>query len=237
MQYVDGFVTAVPADNKDAYSKHAKEAAPLFRQFGAVRFMECWGEAVERGEVTDFYRAVKAEPGEVIVFSWVEYETRAARDEAGRKMETDEAFAKMGETMPFDATRMIYGGFEVLSDAGPGGKPDYIDGAVIAVPTENRQLYTDLIQQMSALLIANGALRAVDCWGDDVPEGKTTDFRRAVNAGEDESVVFSWVEWPSRAARDAAWDEIYKDPSLADMPEAFDMKRMIFGGFQPIVEA
>jgi uncharacterized protein YbaA (DUF1428 family) len=76
----------------------------------------------------------------------------------------------------------------------------------------------------------------IECWGDDVPEGKLTDFRRAVQAKPDESVVFSWIEWPDKATRDAGMEKVMKDPragQAGDMP--FDGKRMIFGGFTPVV--
>jgi uncharacterized protein YbaA (DUF1428 family) len=82
-----------------------------------------------------------------------------------------------------------------------------------------------------------GATRILECWGDDVPDGKVTDFRRAVQANEDEAVVFSWVEWPDKATRDTGIEKFMKDPRMeaaGDMP--FDGKRMIFGGFAPVVE-
>jgi uncharacterized protein YbaA (DUF1428 family) len=118
----------------------------------------------------------------------------------------------------------------------------YIDGFVIAVPAANRQKFIDHAQHFDAMFLELGATRIVECWGDDVKAGKVTDFRRAVDAKDDEAVAFSWVEWPDKATRDTAMarmDELMKtdprwDPSKNPMP--FDGMRMIYGGFEPVVD-
>lgn len=117
----------------------------------------------------------------------------------------------------------------------------YIDGFVIAVPTANRQKFIDHARQFDPVFLEYGATRVVECWGDDVPDGKRTDFRRAVQAGADETVVFSWVEWPDRAARDAGVAKMMQDPRMdpatpGNPPMPFDGARMIFGGFDPVFE-
>ena len=118
----------------------------------------------------------------------------------------------------------------------------YIDGFVIAVPTANRQKFIGHAQMGDSVFIDLGALRVLECWGDDIPEGKHTDFRRAVQATPDETVVFSWIEWPDKATRDAAMgrmEELMKtDPRMSQEhnPMPFDGARMIFGGFRPVVE-
>lgn len=112
MAYVDGYVAAVPAANKQDYIKHAREAAELLREWGATRIVENWGDDVPAGQQTDFMRAVQAKPDEIIVFSWVEYPDKATRDAAGQKMMTDPRMQAM--KMPFDGARLIYGGFETL---------------------------------------------------------------------------------------------------------------------------
>lgn len=117
MSYVDGFVVAVPAANKEAYRKMAAEAAPLFKELGATRFVECWGDDVPDGKVTDFRGAVKAKDGEVVVFSWIEYPSKEVRDAANTKMMADPRMKAMGENMPFDGQRMIYGGFAPIVEA------------------------------------------------------------------------------------------------------------------------
>lgn len=117
----------------------------------------------------------------------------------------------------------------------------YIDGFVIAVPKENKQAFIEHAKKGDSVFLELGAIRVVECWGDDVPEGKVTDFRRAVQATADEAVVFSWIEWPDKATRDAAMgkmDELMKtDPRMGPEtnPMPFDGTRLIFGGFAPVV--
>jgi uncharacterized protein YbaA (DUF1428 family) len=114
----------------------------------------------------------------------------------------------------------------------------YVDGYVIALPTAGKQAFVDLARKTDAMFIEHGALRVLECWGDDVPEGKLTDFRRAVQARPDETVVFSWIEWPDKDTRDAGMAKVMADPGLSPEPRApiFDGKRMIFGGFTPVVD-
>ncbi|MXP63799.1 DUF1428 domain-containing protein [Roseomonas sp. M0104] len=116
MSYVEGFVLAVPAANKEAFRQHATAAAALFREFGATRVVECWGDDVPDGKLTDFRGAVKAEEGEVVVFSWVEYPDKATRDALHARVMSDPRMKALGE-MPFDGKRMIFGGFVPLVEA------------------------------------------------------------------------------------------------------------------------
>lgn len=114
----------------------------------------------------------------------------------------------------------------------------YIDGFVIAVPTASKQRFIDHARRGDSVFLEFGATRVLECWGDDVPEGKLTDFRRAVQATPEETVVFSWIEWPDKATRDAGMEKVMKDPRLSpeNNPMPFDGKRLIFGGFVPVVE-
>ena len=114
----------------------------------------------------------------------------------------------------------------------------YIDGFVMAVPQGNKQKFIEHAKLVDSAFIENGAKRVLECWGDDVKDGKLTDFRRAVQAGSDEVVVFSWIEWPDKATRDVAMAKIMNDPRLSQQsaPMPFDGKRMIFGGFSPVME-
>lgn len=116
MKYVDGFVVAVPADKKEAYLQLAAKAVPLFKEFGATRVVECWADDVPAGNLTDFRMAVKAEDHEEVVFSWIEYPSKEVRDAANQKMMADPRMRELGDEMPFDGKRMIYGGFAPLLD-------------------------------------------------------------------------------------------------------------------------
>lgn len=115
----------------------------------------------------------------------------------------------------------------------------YIDGFVLAVPTANRERFRGMAARIAKVFIDHGALRVIENWGDDVPKGEVTDLYRAVQAKEDETVVFSFIEWPSKEARDKGNDAVAADPRTVQAPEELnlmDPKRMIYGGFVPIVD-
>ena len=116
----------------------------------------------------------------------------------------------------------------------------YIDGFVLAVPTANKDKFIEHARLGDSVFMDYGALRVLECWGDDVPRGKLTDFHGAVQAKDDETVVFSWIEWPDKATRDAGMKKMMEgndprmDPEKNPMP--FDGKRLIYAGFAPVVE-
>ncbi|WP_338867866.1 DUF1428 domain-containing protein [Myxococcus stipitatus] len=114
----------------------------------------------------------------------------------------------------------------------------YIDGFVAAVPTANKEKFLEHARKGDSVFIECGATRVLECWGDEVPVGKVTDLRRAVQAKDDETVVFSWVEWPDKATRDAGMARVMKDPRVSPEhnPMPFDGQRVIYGGFVPVVE-
>ena len=235
MTYFEGFIVPVPEGNKDAYIQHATKFAPLVQELGVRRMVEAWESHVEDGKVTDFRKAVEAKPGEKIVFSWFEYPDRATRDATNEKMMSDERMADMSD-MPFDGKRMIMGGFDAIVDEGQSGG-GYTDGWVVPVPTAKRDAYRELAARNAQYFREYGATRLVEAFGDDVSKGEVTDFYRAVKAEDGEKVIFSFIEWPDKATRDAAWDKIMADESLkpeGDMP--FDGKRMFWGGFDKIVD-
>lgn len=114
----------------------------------------------------------------------------------------------------------------------------YVDGFVGAAPTANKEAYRKYAASVLPLFLQHGATRCVECWGDDVPKGKVTDFYRSVQAKDDETVFFSWIEWPDKATRDAGMAKVFEEmpQSMTDNPMPFDGMRMIFGGFQSLLD-
>jgi uncharacterized protein YbaA (DUF1428 family) len=117
MSYVDGFLVAVPTERKEAYRKLASEAAAVFREHGATRVVEAWADDVPEGKVTSFPMAVKLEPGEAVVFSWVEWPSREVRDAGNAKVMADPRMQMEGKEMPFSMERIIFGGFLPIVEA------------------------------------------------------------------------------------------------------------------------
>ncbi len=113
MNYVDGFVTPVPTDSKEKYLAHVKVVVPMFKEYGALKVVECWGDDVPDGKLTSFPMAVKKEPNETVVFSWVVWPSREVRDEAWQKIMADPRMTQ-AEAPPFDGKRIIYGGFQTI---------------------------------------------------------------------------------------------------------------------------
>jgi uncharacterized protein YbaA (DUF1428 family) len=244
MPYVDGFVIACPEANKARFIDHASTIDPIFIELGALRVVECWGEDVKRGQHTDFFMAVKAEPGEAAAFSWIEWPDKAIRDACFAKTtewmndpaNVDPRMDPKRNPLPFDGKRMIFGGFRTIVDTGPSTECGFIDGFVIAVPKANEAAYRKQAEGGAPIFRDLGASRVVECWSDDVPRGEVTDFYGAVQAKEDEAIVFSWIEYPDKATRDEAGRKLMDDPRFAALGEMpFDGKRMIYSGFAPIV--
>lgn len=243
MAYLDGFVIAVPTANKAKFVAHARTGDSVFIDFGATRVVECWGADVKKGHTTDFQGAVHAKDDETVVFSWIEWPDKATRDAGFARMMApdfkDPRMDKATNPMPFDGMRMIYGGFEPIFSRGTWRRGDYVQGFMIPVPEGKREAYRQMAEDTWEMFEEFGATSVVEGWGEDVPEGKQTDFSRAVKAEPGEKVVFSYMTWPSRAACDAAAEKMQSDERMK-MPEDFEMpfdgKRMVWAGFEPIVE-
>ena len=234
MSYIDGFVIAVPTANKQKFIEHARQFAPIFIELGAIRVIEGWGDDVPDGKLTSFPLAVQRKPDETVIFSWITWPSRQMRDEGMKKFMADPRVA--GMTMPFDGQRMIYGGFTPLIDERNGSKTGYVDGCLVPVPSGNKDAYREMATKTAALFKEYGATRVVEAWGDDVPDGKVTDYKGAVKATGDEKVVYSWIEWPSKEVRDEGWKKIMADSRMHAGTMPFDGKRMIYGGFAPMLD-
>lgn len=113
----------------------------------------------------------------------------------------------------------------------------YVVGFLTPVPSANKERYIKSARDAWPLFKRYGALKQVETWGENIEDGKTTDFKRAVKLEEGEQVVFSWITWPDRATADAAWEKMQNDPAMKDFDMPFDGKRMIWGGFQTVFES
>lgn len=112
----------------------------------------------------------------------------------------------------------------------------FLDITVIPVPTANKAAYLEHSRQSTALFREQGALSVTECWGEDVPDGNVTDFKRAVALKDGETVAVGWITWPDKAARDKAWETLMADERMMKMDMPFDGKRMIFAGFEVVAE-
>jgi len=114
MEYIDGFVAAVPTINKEKYVQHAIDAAVVFKEHGALRLIECWGDDVPVGNITSFPLAVQCKADETVVFSWIVWPSKEARNAGMKKVMSDSRMSDEINPMPFDGSRLIYGGFHMV---------------------------------------------------------------------------------------------------------------------------
>ncbi len=237
MTFIQGFLVPVPEGNRDKYREMAKSAVPMFEKHGMVRMVECWADDVPHGETTDMYRATKAEDGEIIVFSWVDWGTKEAWQKAHKAFSEDEEMEAPAE-MPFDGMRMTVAEFDTLGEAGPGGNSAYVHGYVAPVPNAGKDAFAEMCATMREVAIDAGALRAVDSFAPSLADGKVTDFKQAVKAEQGESVAFGFTEWASKADYEAGMAKMREDDRMpapgSDMP--IDGKRLIFGGFEVLLD-
>ena len=118
MRYVDGFVLPIPKKKLQAYRRMSSKAGKIWREYGAIEYLECVGDDLNVKGMKTFPRQIKPKPGETVVFSWILFKSRAHRDRVNAKVISDPRLAKMMDpkSMPFDVKRMVYGGFKVLVD-------------------------------------------------------------------------------------------------------------------------
>ena len=237
MAYYTGSVGAVPTTNRDKYIEHLSVAWPMLRSYGATRMVETWGADVPKGKVTDFFGAVEAKEDEAIVFAWIEWPDKATADASWQKMQEDPAMKDM-PPMPFDGSRMVFGGFSPVYEAGQPVGAGYYQGFLLAVPEANKEAYVKMADEGWQMFRKGGATGMIENWGEDVPRGKKNDFYTATKAEAGEVVVFSWTAWPDRATCDAAaraMEAEMSDFDASTMP--FDGMRMMWGGFEPLFDS
>jgi uncharacterized protein YbaA (DUF1428 family) len=235
MAYFQGFLIPVKTADRDAYLEMAKRVVPIFTDQGATRIVECWGDDVMDGKTTDLKKAVQATGDETVVFSWIWWPDKATCDRGAETMMADERMKPDGP-MPFDGKRMIYAGFETTFDTGGSEDFGYVDGMVASVPDNDHRSFVDHAAKTAALFREKGARRVVDGWGTDVPDGKVTDFKRAVQAKDGETVVFGWIEWPDKMTRDAGMGALMQDARMRETSPPWNGPLAIFGGFEPILD-
>jgi len=233
--YLQGFIIPVPEGNKDKFREMDDKWWEIAKDLGAIEQMESWEADVSDGKVTDFRRAVNLQPGEKVAFSWVVWPDKETANAANEKLMADPRFDEMGSEMPFDGKRMIYGGFEPIVEEGQRNGGGYIDGFVCPVPNANREAYREMAAKAADVFLEYGAVRDIEAWGTDVPKGEVTDFYRSVQAKDDESVVFSFVEWPDEQTRNEGWQKVMEDDRMKGQDMPFDGQRMFWGGFVPLV--
>jgi len=237
MAYYTGSIAAVPTANKQKYIEHASAAWSLFENYGATRMVESWGVDVPKGKVNDLYGAVDARKDEAVVFSWIEWPDKATADAAWQKMQNDAAMKDLPQ-MPFDGSRMIFGGFEPVFMEGDDRGAGYFQGFALAVPEKNKEAYVRMAREAwEGAFQPNGCLGIVEAWGVDVPRGKQTDFYRASKAEDGEIPVFSWTAWPDKETCVAAAKAMEASMEGQEFPEMpFDGMRMMWGGFEPVLD-
>ena len=239
MNYVDVFVAPIPAADKEAYIKMAHAMSALFTDHGALRLVAAWGDDVPEGKLTSFPLAVQRQGDEVVAFSWIQWPSKAARTQGMEQARADERMQQI--TLPGDRKRIIFGSFQTVVDeqlrAAAPSEQKYLDGFVAAVATTKRDAYIQSAHNFKSVFQRHGALHTVEVWGDEVAPGKVTSFPRAVQLQNDENVVVSWVAWPTRAARNACMEAMMQDPEMENMDMPFDGQRMIYAGFEVVVDS
>lgn len=233
MAYLDGTVIPVPKSKRAEFIKHAEQMDHFFLEHGANRVVESWGANIAKGKTTDFRQAVDAKDDEDVVFSWISWPDKNTRDAAMKAMMEDQKM--MDAPMPFDGKRMIYGGFLPIVEHGEDGR--YVQGFVLPVKSDRKDDYRKMAEEAWTMFKDMGALSVVEAWQDDVPAGKQTDFFRSVKAEPGESIVFSYMTWPSEQVAMDAQKKMENNGGMKmsdNMP--FDSKRMIWAGFEPVIE-
>ena len=196
--------------------------------------VESWSDDVPKGKVTDFRKSVQAKDDEAVVFSWFEYPDRAARDAANEKMMSDPRMKEMGADMPFDGKRMIYGGFDTIVDERGRARPATPMASSCRSRRRRRTDYQALAQRMAGKFKEYGAVRVVEAWGDDVPDGKVTDYQaRREGRGRRRGRLLLRRVARQGDPRCGLGQDDGRILSMQPSEVPFDGKRMFWGGFSP----
>ena len=232
MTVIQGYVMPVPTANKDAYRDYCERFGAVFRQLGGARLVEAWGDDIPAGKDTDFNWAVNKAPDESVVFSWMEFPDEATRAAVFHKMRNDPEVIKVIASDLYDRARMIHAPFTIINEKRGSGTARYMEGCLMPVPLAAKDKYTSWANASNALFILHGAVRAAVAWPDDAP----AEYKAMVAAKPDETVTYCWIEWPDKQTRLRAWQALMQDPAMQALVMPFDGSRMIFGGFEPLVE-
>lgn len=236
MVYVQGMMAPVVTAKKDHYQEMARKAGEVFRRNGALAVIETWGEDIPDGKTNDMKMAVKLKDGETPVFTWIIWPSKEGRDEGMQKSFSDPLFSESFDP-GMDGARMFFGGFEPVFEAGAFSGAPYIDGFLVPCPVKNKEAYRKMAADAWPFFERHGAVSMFECWQDDLPDGKLTSMASAVQKEPDEAVLFSWVGWPSKEAREKGQAAMMADPEMVAPPEMpFSGARMVYGGFEVIVD-
>lgn len=236
MTYVEGFIMPVPRTNRDGFIRFSTMADKLWAAYGADRILECWPDEDSTVRTGDIFTAAQGQDCEAMIFSWIEWRDKNSRNQAMplllAKMASDPRFDQARHPLPFDNDRVISGCFRTLADHGEPAPAPYVQGFILSV-AQNREAHIQAYANASwEGLYEVGALRLLLTWEDECPADRRIDFPRLAKSGPEEKVAFAVIEWPSRAVCEAA---AHKFAPHADPP--FDQRRMMSGGFSPVVLA
>lgn len=235
MSYYSGFLAAVPTENKHAFIRHARHTATAFKDHGLVNALECWGVDVPDGRLTSMIKAVDCHKDETVIFAFYHWpEKQVYRDAVATSMK-DTRLDPSKNHMSFDRERVLWGNFTPLFEIGRQQEGGVYDAFLLPIPKTLRDEYLEFAKSGDAIFLEHGANWCVECWEDDIPRDASYNFHKAVAKTDGEIVVLSWVQWPSKEAREAGNAKLYNDNRLSPQACPFDMSRMIFGSFEPVL--
>ena len=238
MDYLDGFLIPVPVAHKDRFVTYSHVSDATFVRNGALRILECWPEEVDGSGFGAPAAGIDRREGEVIAFSWIEWldKTSQVRSMSALNaiMKTDPHFDPARNALPFDLSRVMWGCFQTLVERGYPTSSAYVRARVRVVPGARKEDCRLAAERSWEALRDCGALRLVETWEDGEPQGQQAASFQALKQSSSERLVFSFVEWPSRAVYDRASPRV--DDALPGDTQVED-RLVLWGGYRPVVEA